>query len=125
MKKLVTLLYLSSYFDRWVFGAKIMVLVIVYFQIANLKAALARKEGEPDIPYLSTLSSPERQRMNSAGSSPSHPRLQSARDVSANRRQPTEDVGNLEVSIAHYLFTNMWYMCVYFVYMCLSGQLGL
>lgn len=65
-------------------------------QIANLKAALARKEGEPDIPYLSTLSSPERQRMNSAGSSPSHPRLQSARDVSANRRQPTEDVGNLE-----------------------------
>ncbi|KAG5525413.1 hypothetical protein RHGRI_031915 [Rhododendron griersonianum] len=65
-------------------------------QIANLKAALARKEEEPDSAYLSTLSSPERQRMNSARSSPSHPHWQSAGDVSANRGQPTENVGHLE-----------------------------
>ncbi|XP_058191331.1 kinesin-like protein KIN-14I [Rhododendron vialii] len=65
-------------------------------QIANLKAALVRKEEEPDSAYLSTLSSPERQRMNSAGSSPSHPHWQSAGDVSANRGQPTENVGHLE-----------------------------
>ncbi|PSS03053.1 Kinesin-like protein [Actinidia chinensis var. chinensis] len=49
-------------------------------QIANLKAALARKEGEPGSLH-SVLSSPEIQSMNSARSSPSHPRWQSSGDV--------------------------------------------
>ncbi|GFY89012.1 P-loop nucleoside triphosphate hydrolases superfamily protein with CH (Calponin Homology) domain-containing protein [Actinidia rufa] len=43
-------------------------------QIANLKAALARKEGEPGSLH-SALSSTEIQSMNSAGTSPSHPIL--------------------------------------------------
>ncbi|GFZ07190.1 kinesin 4 [Actinidia rufa] len=49
-------------------------------QIANLKAALARKEGEPGSLH-SVLSSPEIQSTNCARSSPSHPRWQSSGDV--------------------------------------------
>lgn len=106
-----------------------LVLVIVYFQIANLKAALARKEEEPDSAYLSTLSSPERQRMNSARSSPSHPHWQSAGDVSANRGQPTENVGHLEVSTAHYRFSIMWvfllsFSCIVYFFLLLVAKSG-
>ncbi|PSS28845.1 Kinesin-like protein [Actinidia chinensis var. chinensis] len=64
-------------------------------QIANLKAALVKKEGEPGSLH-SALSSTEIQSMNSAGSSPLHPSWQSSGDVSGGRRQQIEGIGNLE-----------------------------
>uniref|UniRef100_A0A5B6YLE4 Putative kinesin-4-like n=1 Tax=Davidia involucrata TaxID=16924 RepID=A0A5B6YLE4_DAVIN len=67
-------------------------------QIANLKAALARKEGESGNLQLSRSSSRERLVMKtSVGSSPLHPSCQSVGDMSGSRRQPMEDVVNLEV----------------------------
>ncbi|XP_020254915.1 kinesin-like protein KIN-14Q isoform X1 [Asparagus officinalis] len=58
-------------------------------QIAQLKAALARKEGESE-PLRSTMSSPDMFRMkNNCIES-------SAEDLMSNHRQPMEDVGNLE-----------------------------
>ncbi|KAK9919932.1 hypothetical protein M0R45_028505 [Rubus argutus] len=67
-------------------------------QIATLKAALARKEGEGTQLKHSLSLSPERFRMKSAGSSPLHPsRGKSAGDLSSGRKQPTEDIGNIEV----------------------------
>ncbi|KAM6578696.1 hypothetical protein CsatB_030533 [Cannabis sativa] len=65
-------------------------------QIANLKAALVRKEGERG-PH-SRSSSPDRSRLKSAGSSPSHPSWKSLKEFSGGRRQPIEDVGNVENS---------------------------
>lgn len=66
-------------------------------QIANLKAALARKEGESEHQMYSRSSSPERLKMKSRGSSPSLPSLRSVADMSGSRRQPMEDVGNIQV----------------------------
>ncbi|KAA8545221.1 hypothetical protein F0562_020005 [Nyssa sinensis] len=67
-------------------------------QIANLKAALARKEGESGNPQLSRSSSRDTNgTKTSVGSSPPHPSWQSVGDISGSRRQPMEDVGNLEV----------------------------
>ncbi|XP_024030711.1 kinesin-like protein KIN-14F [Morus notabilis] len=65
-------------------------------QIASLKAALVRKEGEREHLHHSRSSSPERFKMKSAGSSPSHPRWRSLKDLSGGRRQPMDDVGNIE-----------------------------
>ncbi|XP_059437772.1 kinesin-like protein KIN-14I [Corylus avellana] len=65
-------------------------------QIANLKAALARKEGETERPQHVTYRSPERVKIKSCGSSPSHPSWKSVGDLPGGRRQPMEDVGNLE-----------------------------
>lgn len=65
-------------------------------QISSLKAALARKEGEREHPQHSRSSSPERFRMKSAGSSPSHPSWRSLKDFSGGRKQPMDDVGNIE-----------------------------
>ncbi|XP_019053555.1 PREDICTED: kinesin-like protein KIN-14G isoform X2 [Nelumbo nucifera] len=62
-------------------------------QVAGLKAALARKSGEPGRHQRSMSSSPGRQRTKAGGSSP-------VGDTSGghnNRRQPMEDVGNIEV----------------------------
>ncbi|KAM4118982.1 hypothetical protein ACJW30_03G024700 [Castanea mollissima] len=64
-------------------------------QIASLKAALLRKEGETES-IQSSQSSPERLKMKSCGSSPSHPSWKSFGDFSAGRRQAMDDVGNLE-----------------------------
>ncbi|KAA8536783.1 hypothetical protein F0562_029261 [Nyssa sinensis] len=67
-------------------------------QIVNLKAALARKEGESGNLQLSRSSSREKLVMKtSVGSSPLHPSCQSVGDMSGSWRQPIEDVGNLEV----------------------------
>uniref|UniRef100_A0A5B6YKZ8 Putative kinesin-4-like n=1 Tax=Davidia involucrata TaxID=16924 RepID=A0A5B6YKZ8_DAVIN len=67
-------------------------------QIANLKAALARKEGESGNLQLSRSSSRETLgTKTSVGSSPSLPSWQSVGDISGSRRQPMEDVGNLEI----------------------------
>lgn len=70
------------------------------FQIANLKAALARKEGEPE--YLSSLIlSSGVSKMKSGGLSPMHSSQQNG-DMSidhSKHRQPVEDVGNVEVII--------------------------
>ena len=45
----------------------------------------------------SRSSSPERLKMKSRGSSPSLPSLRSVADMSGSRRQPMEDVGNIQV----------------------------
>lgn len=59
---------------------------------------MARKEGEGTQLKHSLSLSPERFRMKSAGSSPLHPsRGKSAGDLSSGRKQPTEDIGNIEV----------------------------
>ncbi|KAF6141314.1 hypothetical protein GIB67_024398 [Kingdonia uniflora] len=69
-------------------------------QIASLKAALARKEGGPVNPLQRSMSSsPERLRMKAGGSSPVFSNRQVG-DVSGgqnNRRQPMEEVGNIEM----------------------------
>ncbi|KAF8394616.1 hypothetical protein HHK36_020830 [Tetracentron sinense] len=70
-------------------------------QIASLKAALARKEGEPEhIRHSISSSNPERRRMKTGGSSPLHCNLQGGGDMPGGHsscRQPMEDVGNIEV----------------------------
>ncbi|KAG1326219.1 Kinesin-like protein KIN-14P [Cocos nucifera] len=55
-------------------------------QIASLRAALARREGETEH-IRSTMSSPDTYRMKTGASSPSYPSFS----------QPMEDVGNIEV----------------------------
>ncbi|KAL3515990.1 hypothetical protein ACH5RR_022892 [Cinchona calisaya] len=69
-------------------------------QIASLKAALARKEGEPMLFQYSGSSSPERYRfrstLSSAGSSPSRYSWQSS-SVSSDHKQQIEDIDNLEI----------------------------
>lgn len=66
-------------------------------QIAVLKAALAKKEGEPEH-LTSSISSPDLSRMRGSGLSPSHSRKGGA-DISSdnNNRHPMGDVGNIEV----------------------------
>ncbi|OVA02592.1 Calponin homology domain [Macleaya cordata] len=70
-------------------------------QIATLKAALARKEGgEPmhlprSISSSSISSSPERPTMKSGGSLPLYSDI--VKGGSCTRRQPIEDVGNIDV----------------------------
>ncbi|KAF8401402.1 hypothetical protein HHK36_012341 [Tetracentron sinense] len=70
-------------------------------QIASLKVALARKEGEPEyLQHSISSNSPERHRMNASGSSPLPSNKQGGGDMSgghSSRRQPMEDVGNIEV----------------------------
>lgn len=70
---------------------------LLVLEIASLKAALARKDGEREHLQHSQSSSPERFRLKSAGSSPSHHSWKSLKDFSGGRRQPMEDVGNVEV----------------------------
>lgn len=69
------------------------------FQIASLKAALARKEGESD-QMQNMILSPEVHRTKAGGPSPVHLNRQGGGDMSgghSNHRQPMEDVGNIEV----------------------------
>ncbi|XP_060667800.1 kinesin-like protein KIN-14G [Ziziphus jujuba] len=61
-------------------------------QIASLKAALARKEGDRDQLQHSRSCSPDRVRMKSEGSSPLHPSWRSTGDLTAGHRHPIEDV---------------------------------
>ncbi|XXG80554.1 hypothetical protein AAC387_Pa09g1393 [Persea americana] len=68
-------------------------------QIANLKAALARKECEPE--HLSSLIlSSEVSKMKAGGLSSIHSNQQNGDMLidHSKHRQPTEDVGNIEVS---------------------------
>ncbi|KAI9187477.1 hypothetical protein LWI28_028636 [Acer negundo] len=66
-------------------------------QIVSLKAALARKDGESEHLQFARPSTPDRLKMKSGSSSPSNSSLQSVGDVSSNRRQPMEEVGNTQV----------------------------
>ncbi|KAG7969322.1 hypothetical protein I3843_07G025800 [Carya illinoinensis] len=66
-------------------------------QIASLKAALAMKEGVMESPQRTVSSSPERPKVKSCGSSPSHPSWRSVGDPSRGHMQSMEDVGNLKV----------------------------
>lgn len=71
------------------------------FQIASLKAALARKDGEPDDMQNSFSNSSERSRTKASDSSPFHSNKQGG-DMLDNQnscRQPMGDVGNIEVNI--------------------------
>ncbi|GAV66366.1 Kinesin domain-containing protein/CH domain-containing protein [Cephalotus follicularis] len=65
-------------------------------EIASLKAALARKEGETHHLQYSRSSTPERSRMKSGGSTPSH-RSWHGGGMSNGHRQPMDDVCNIEV----------------------------
>ncbi|KAJ4969161.1 hypothetical protein NE237_015862 [Protea cynaroides] len=68
-------------------------------QIASLKAALARKEGEPENLQHSIPCSPEKH-VFKVSRSPLHNNRQMGGDMSgghSNGRQPMEDVGNIEV----------------------------
>lgn len=78
--------------------------IFFVFQIASLKAALARKEGESDH-IQNMILSPEVHRMKAGGPSPVHSNRQGGGDMSgghSNHRQPMEDVGNIEVSYEYY-----------------------
>ncbi|KAK1583401.1 hypothetical protein Q3G72_023425 [Acer saccharum] len=66
-------------------------------QIASLKAALARKDGESEHLQFARPSTPDRLKMKSGSSYPSNSSSQSVGDVSSNRRQPMEEVGNTQV----------------------------
>ncbi|KAF5454141.1 hypothetical protein F2P56_023828 [Juglans regia] len=66
-------------------------------QIAGLKAALAMKEGGMESLQRTVSSSPERPKIKSCGSSPSHPSWRSVGDLSRGHMQLMEDVGNLKV----------------------------
>ncbi|XP_050384480.1 kinesin-like protein KIN-14I [Argentina anserina] len=66
-------------------------------QIATLKTALARKEGEGMHLKHSLSLSPERFRMKSSCTSPLLPSGKSTGDFSGGRKQSTEDFGNIEV----------------------------
>ncbi|KAJ7973303.1 Kinesin-like protein [Quillaja saponaria] len=73
-------------------------------QIASLKAALAKKEGEREHSQYSLSSSPERSRTKSSGSSscgssPLLLRRRSIGDMSGGRRQLMEETGNREVHL--------------------------
>ncbi|PKI76159.1 hypothetical protein CRG98_003520 [Punica granatum] len=63
-------------------------------QIASLKAALARKDGEGE--QHSRSSSPERYGVKSAGSSSSNLSWPSLVNTPSNHRQPIEDIANVE-----------------------------
>ncbi|KAJ6380350.1 hypothetical protein OIU76_016920 [Salix suchowensis] len=67
---------------------------IVWFQIANLKAALASKEGESEQSHHSRSSTPERLKMKSGLPSPSHSWYSAGSITSSHRK--IED-GNSEV----------------------------
>ncbi|KAK1560159.1 hypothetical protein Q3G72_022996 [Acer saccharum] len=68
-------------------------------QIANLKAALARKEGESEHVHHSTSSSSEKSRTKASELSPYNSNQRTADMLSGqnNYRQPMGDVGNIEV----------------------------
>lgn len=68
-------------------------------QIANLKAALSRKEEEVEHLSRSLTGSPETLSVKSAASttsSPVHPALGAPKDISSGRRSSTEDVANIK-----------------------------
>ncbi|GAB2277387.1 hypothetical protein Dimus_012091 [Dionaea muscipula] len=70
-------------------------------QIANLKAALAKKDEEMEQLSSSVLSSsPESLKLKSTASSPSHSQFRVLKDVSGGRRLPMEDVGNIKNSMS-------------------------
>jgi len=69
------------------------------FQIACLKAALARKEGESE---HSLSGSSEKYRTMASELSPYHANQRGADIVSPGCRQPMLDVGNIEVCIFHF-----------------------
>lgn len=71
--------------------------LVVCFQIASLKAALARKDGDSDHLQYTSSSTPERSAMKSGGSSPLKSSCSSLGDLSSNRWQPMEEVGNIQV----------------------------
>ncbi|KAK2638132.1 hypothetical protein Ddye_025927 [Dipteronia dyeriana] len=66
-------------------------------QIASLKAALARKDGESEHLQFAHPSTLDRLKMKSGSSSPSNSSSKSVGDIFSNRRQPTEEVGNTQV----------------------------
>lgn len=68
-------------------------------QIANLKAALARKEGEPDYSQHLKFSRPEPYENKASGSSPFDFNREGGDIFSdhSSQRQPMGDVGNVEV----------------------------
>lgn len=67
-------------------------------QIASLKAALARKEGEPE-QFQNLSGSSERYKMKTSGISPFHSKQQDAGVLGDHSicRQPMGDVGNIEL----------------------------
>ncbi|ERN16808.1 hypothetical protein AMTRI_Chr02g221530 [Amborella trichopoda] len=67
-------------------------------QVASLKAALTKKEGEQEQVRSARLS-PERQRIKGSGPSPMHSSRQNGdvQGVVSNHRLPMEEVGNIEV----------------------------
>lgn len=71
--------------------------LVVFFQIVSLKAALARKDGDLEHLQYTSSSTPERSALKSGGSSPSKSSCHSLGDFSSNRRQPMEEVGNIQV----------------------------
>ncbi|KAH9689582.1 kinesin-like protein KIN-14I [Citrus sinensis] len=66
-------------------------------QIVSLKAALARKDGDLEHLQYTSSSTPERSALKSGGSSPSKSSCHSLGDFSSNRRQPMEEVGNIQI----------------------------
>ena len=94
-------------FDCWIsiiifskfycFRVKLNFLIV--FQIASLKAALARKEGESE---HSLSGSSEKYRTRAGEVSPYHANQRGADIVSLGCRQPMLDVGNIEVCIFHF-----------------------
>lgn len=65
---------------------------VSYYQIATLKAALVKKDGETE--QHSRSSSPEKSRMKTFFSSPSLPSYKSVVEMSVNRTNSLEDVRN-------------------------------
>lgn len=65
---------------------------VSYYQIASLKAALVKKDGETE--QNSRPSSPEKSRMKTFLSSPSLPSYKSVVEMSVNRTNSLEDVRN-------------------------------
>ena len=79
-------------------------------QIANLKAALSKKESEME--QYSRSSSPEKNRMKTFLSSPSLPSWKSVVEMSVNRTNSMEDVRNaaaevLKISMIGYISENL------------------
>ncbi|XP_057540165.1 kinesin-like protein KIN-14I isoform X1 [Amaranthus tricolor] len=63
-------------------------------QIANLKAALAKKEEEFEYLSNSVTSTPETLSVKSAASSPIHPSYRASRDPLSGRKSPVQDASN-------------------------------
>lgn len=80
---------------------------LLLFQIATLKAALAKKEGEPEN-IQSTQSSPDMYRIKRGNAIPAFPK----------NRQPMEEVGNLEVltALSHKINSFSWKSQKYFLF---------